>query len=87
MNVGMILAIVGAVSLVGYIVWLIVCVVRWDSKIPAVIGILLSVVMVLGGLLTMPGFLDKIPIPEIPFFQKDASPEPPAEAPEGSTTE
>lgn len=41
---------VGAVSFIGYLIWLIVSIRNWDSKIPSIIGMLLSVVMILGGL-------------------------------------
>ncbi len=55
---GTVLAIVGAASFIGYLIWLIVRIVQWDSKIPPIIGMLLSVVMVLGGLSTFAGTED-----------------------------
>lgn len=49
---GTVLIIVGIASLIGYLIWLIVRIVQWDSKIPPIIGMLLSVVMVIGGIST-----------------------------------
>ena len=46
----MVLTAVGAASFVGYLIWLIICSIRWDSKIPPIIGMLLSAVMLVGGL-------------------------------------
>lgn len=43
---------VGALAFIGYLIWLIVRSINWDSKIPPIIGMLLSVVMILGGLNT-----------------------------------
>lgn len=40
---------VGAISFIGYLIWLIVCVKNWDSKIPPIVGMILSLVMILGG--------------------------------------
>ena len=51
---GMVLAVVGGASFLGYLVWLIISAIRWDSKIPPVIGMLLSAVMIVGGLSAIP---------------------------------
>lgn len=47
---GKILLGAGAISFAGYLIWLIISVRNWDSKIPPIIGMLLSAVMILGGL-------------------------------------
>lgn len=47
---GMVLFGIGAISFIGYLIWLIVCIKNWDSKIPPIAGMFLSVIMVLGGL-------------------------------------
>ncbi len=47
---GGLLTLIGAAGFIGYLIWLVVCIRNWDSKIPPVIGMLLSVVMLLGGL-------------------------------------
>ena len=44
----------GAISFIGYLIWLIVCIVNGESKMPSVIGILLSLVMLVGGLASVP---------------------------------
>lgn len=69
---GTVLLGVGAASFVGYLIWLIVCAVRWDSKIPPIIGMALSLVMIAGGLSMTPRFmaavdtiLSKTPLEEI----------------------
>lgn len=41
---------VGAAGFIGYLIWLVVCIRNWDSKIPPVIGMILSMVMLFGGL-------------------------------------
>lgn len=48
---GGLLTLVGAAGFIGCIIWLIVCIRNWDSKIPPVIGMLLSMVMLSGGLM------------------------------------
>lgn len=50
---GALLTLMGAVSFVGYLIWLVVRVRNWDSKIPPVIGMFLGLVMLLGGLAWM----------------------------------
>lgn len=55
---GTILLGVGAASFIGYLIWLIICVVNWDSKIPPIIGMILSLVMIAGGLSMTPRFMD-----------------------------
>lgn len=69
---GTVLLVAGAASFAGYLIWLIICTVNWDSKIPPVIGMLLSLVMIAGGLSMTPrfmtamnGFLSKTPLNEI----------------------
>ena len=42
---------IGAAGFIGYLIWLVVRVRNWDSKIPPVIGMLLSMVMLSGGLM------------------------------------
>lgn len=71
---GMVLTIVGAASFVGYLIWLIVRIVQWDSKIPPIIGMLLSVVMVFGGLSTFSGS-DDAPSKKTDSPEKPASTE------------
>lgn len=51
---GVILSGVGVISFIGYLIWLIVRIRNWDSKIPPIIGMLLSVVMLLGGISSAP---------------------------------
>lgn len=48
---GALLTLIGAASLIGYLIWLVVRIRNWDSKVPPVIGMLLSVVMLSGGLM------------------------------------
>nr|WP_326174759.1 hypothetical protein [uncultured Oscillibacter sp.] len=48
---GGLLTLIGAAGFIGYLIWLVVRVRNWDSKIPPVIGMLLSMVMLLGGLM------------------------------------
>ncbi len=48
---GELLTLVGAAGFIGYLIWLVVCIRNWDSKIPPVIGMLLSVVILSGGLM------------------------------------
>ena len=48
---GGLLTLVGAAGFIGYLIWLVVCIRNWDSKIPPAIGMLLSVVMLSGGLI------------------------------------
>lgn len=48
-----ILLAIGAVSFIGYLIWLIVSIKNWDSKIPPVVGIVLSIVIILGELFSM----------------------------------
>lgn len=48
---GGLLTLIGAAAFIGYLIWLVVRIRNWDSKIPPVIGMLLSVVMLLGGLM------------------------------------
>lgn len=57
----LVLLIVGIASFIGYLIWLIVRIVQWDSKIPPIVGMLLSVVMVLGGLSSMRSFENILP--------------------------
>ena len=52
-----ILAGVGVVSFIGYLIWLIVRSIQWESKIPPIIGMLLSVIMFVGGVSMMPGII------------------------------
>jgi len=56
-----VLAIVGIASFVGYLIWLIVRIVQYDSKIPPIIGMFLSLVMLFGGIYSMQWFQDIIP--------------------------
>lgn len=59
----MVLTAVGAASFVGYLIWLIISSIRWDSKIPPIIGMLLSLVMLVGGLsalVDIPGVLNSL---------------------------
>lgn len=51
---GGLLTLIGAAGFIGYLIWLVVCIRNWDSKIPPVIGMLLSLVMLLGGLACIP---------------------------------
>lgn len=53
MDYGFISAGVGIIAFVGYLIWLIVRIISWDSKIPPIIGMLLCVVMVVCGAATM----------------------------------
>lgn len=46
---------VGAIGFIGYLIWLIVRIKNWDSKIPPIIGMLMCLVMIAGGISTMPG--------------------------------
>lgn len=55
MDFSLILVIVGAIAFIGYLVWLIVRSLNWDSKIPPIIGMLLCANMIVGGLSTMGG--------------------------------
>lgn len=48
---GALLTLIGAAGLIGYLIWLVVRIRNWDSKVPPVIGMLLSVVMLSGGLM------------------------------------
>ena len=48
---GGLLTLIGAAGFIGYLIWLVVRVRNWDSKIPPVIGMLLSMVMLSGGLM------------------------------------
>lgn len=48
---GGLLTLIGAVGFIGYLIWLVVCIRNWDSKIPPVIGMILSMVMLSGGLM------------------------------------
>lgn len=60
------LVIIGGLSFIGYLIWLIVNIVQIESKIPPIIGILLSIVMILGGVFTTQkfgGFLNGISHP------------------------
>lgn len=50
----MFLVSVGAVAFIGYLIWLIICIRNYDSKIPAIIGMLLSIVMIVGGISASP---------------------------------
>lgn len=52
MNTSIILMGVGGVAFIGYLVWLIIRIINWDSKIPPIIGMLLCVVMIVCGLST-----------------------------------
>lgn len=47
---------VGVASFIGYLIWLIVCIKNWDSKIPPIVGMVLSFIMVLSGLSMIPGY-------------------------------
>lgn len=51
---GGLLTLVGAAGFIGYLIWLVVCIRNWDSKIPPVIGMILSMVMLFGGLAGIP---------------------------------
>lgn len=51
----MFLAAIGAVAFIGYLVWLIIRIRNYDSKIPPIIGMLLCVVMIVGGISLEPG--------------------------------
>jgi len=51
--VSIVLVALGAVGLIGYLIWLIFCIINWDSKIPSIIGVLMSFVMIVGGVATM----------------------------------
>lgn len=55
MDTSLILVGVGAIAFIGYLVWLIVRIVSWDSKIPPIIGMLLCMVMVVCGISGMEG--------------------------------
>ncbi|MCI8971512.1 MAG: hypothetical protein HFF99_08605, partial [Oscillibacter sp.] len=48
---GGLLILIGAAGFIGCIIWLIVCIRNWDSKIPPIIGALLCLVMAAGGLM------------------------------------
>ncbi len=48
---GGLLTLIGAAGFIGYLIWMVMCIRNWDSKIPSVIGMLLSVVMLSGGLM------------------------------------
>ena len=48
---GGLLTLIGAAGFIGCIIWLIVCIRNWDSKIPPIIGALLCLVMAAGGLM------------------------------------
>ena len=48
---GGLLTLVGAAGFIGCIIWLIVCIRNWDSKIPPIVGALLCLVMAAGGLM------------------------------------
>ena len=48
---GGLLTLIGAAGFIGCIIWLIVCIRNWDSKIPPIIGALLCLVMAVGGLM------------------------------------
>ena len=50
-KMGGLLALIGAAGFIGCIIWLIVCIRNWDSKIPPIIGALLCLVMAAGGLM------------------------------------
>ena len=60
MDAGLVLVGVGIIAFIGYLIWFIVRSLNWDSKIPPIIGMLLSVVMVAGGLFTMQEVKDLI---------------------------
>lgn len=45
---------IGAIGFIGYLIWLIVRIRNWDSKIPPIIGMLLCLIMFLGGASTIP---------------------------------
>lgn len=76
----------------GYLIWLIIRTVQWDSKIPPVIGMLLSAVMLVGGLSAIPEVVETVgdfcerasAAIEIVLPRKDEAPEEPqeTEAPE-----
>ena len=48
---GGLLTLTGAASVIGYLIWLVVRIRNWESKVPPVVGMLLSVVMLSGGLM------------------------------------
>lgn len=52
---------VGAVSFIGYLIWLIVSIKNWDSKIPPIVGMALSVIMIFSALVMMPNFWKAVP--------------------------
>ena len=48
---GGLLTLTGAAGVIGYLIWLVVRIRNWESKVPPVVGMLLSVVMLSGGLM------------------------------------
>ena len=52
---GGLLTLIGAAGFIGYLIWLVVRVRNWDSKIPLVFGLLLRQVMLSGRLLWAAG--------------------------------
>lgn len=81
---GGLLTLIGAAGFIGYLIWLVVCIRNWDSKIPPVIGMLLSLVMLVGGLACIPA--DESPketrTDKISSKQEDAGRPEDAESPE-----